>query len=313
MSRRALVTGAGGFVGTRLARYLESQGWSVVRSGFPAGEGMLPCDFQDDTAVSALIENAGSLTHVFHLAAIAFVPDAERDPVRAMDVNLNGTIRLCSALRALPAPPRLVFIGSSEIYGPPLDLPMTEAHRVSPANTYAISKAAADQYCAHLSRIRALDIVRMRPFNHAGPGQADSYVLSSFARQIAEIEAGLRPPMLETGNLEAARDFLHVDDVLRAYEAAALHAPPGEVFNVCSGQRQRIQSALDQLLALSKVAIEVRHDPARMRPSDVPDVYGSAAKLTAMTGWHPEISFGALLSGLLDYWRGAVAAQSESA
>ncbi len=307
MSRRALVTGAGGFVGTRLARHLEAQGWEVVRSGHPAVTDMIPCDFQDDKAVRALVANAGPLTHVFHLAAIAFVPDAERDPVRAMDVNLNGTIRLCTALRDVAAPPRLIFIGSSEIYGPPQALPMTEAHPINPANAYAISKAAADHYCAYLSRIRALDIVRMRPFNHAGPGQADSYVLSSFARQIAEIEAGLRPPVLETGNLEAARDFLHVDDVLRAYESAALHAPGGEAFNVSSGQAQRIQSALDQLLAMSSATIEVRHDPARMRPSDVPEVYGSSAKLTDMTGWRPEIAFETLLRDLLDYWRSSIA------
>jgi GDP-4-dehydro-6-deoxy-D-mannose reductase len=307
MSRRALVTGAGGFVGTRLTRHLESQGWEVVRSGHPAVDGMLPCDFQDDNAVRALIANSGPLTHVFHLAAMAFVPDAERDPVRAMDVNLNGTIRLCSALRDLAAPPRLIFIGSSEIYGPPQALPMTEDHAVNPATAYAISKAAADHYCAYLSRIRALDIVRMRPFNHAGPGQADSYVLSSFARQVAEIEAGFRPPVLETGNLEAARDFLHVDDVLRAYEAAALQAPGREAFNVCSGQAQRIQSALDQFLAMSSATIEVRHDPARMRPSDVPEVCGSSAKLTATTGWRPEIAFDTLLRDLLDYWRSSIA------
>ncbi len=307
MNKRALVTGAGGFVGTRLSACLEAQGWEVVRSGHPAVTGMLPCDFQDDAAVRALIADAGSLTHVFHLAAIAFVPDAERDPARAMDVNLNGTIRLCAALRELSAPPRLIFVGSSEIYGPPQALPMTESHAISPANAYAVSKAAADLYCAYLSRIRALDIVRMRPFNHAGPGQADSYVLSSFARQVAEIEAGLRPPVLETGNLEAARDFLHVDDVLRAYEAAALHAPAGEAFNVCSGRAQRIQSALDQLLAMSSATIEVRHDPARMRPSDVPEAYGSSAKLTEMTGWRPEIAFDALLRDLLNYWRSSIA------
>jgi len=309
MSRRALITGAGGFVGTRLARHLETQGWEVVRSGFPAVDGMLHCDFQDEIAVRALVADAGPLTHVFHLAAIAFVPDAERDPVRAMDVNLNGTIRLCSALRALAAPPRLVFISSAEIYGPPVDLPVTEAHPINPANTYAISKAAADYYCANLSRARALDIVRMRPFNHAGPGQADSYVLSSFARQIAEIEAGLREPILSTGNLEAARDFLHVDDVLRAYEAAALRGAPGDVFNVCSSRPQPIQFALNQLLAMSDATIEVRHDSARMRPSDVPESYGDASRLTAATGWRQEIAFGQLLADLLAYWRAVVAEQ----
>lgn len=303
MTGRALITGAAGFVGIRLAARLRQQGWDVVCSGYPATEGMLPCDISDPASVRQLVQDAGELTHVFHLAAIAFVPEADQDPARAITINLNGTIHLCQALRQSAKPPRLIYIGSADAYGPPQFLPTTEDHPLIPYNTYAISKAAADHYCAALSRAKALDCIRMRPFNHTGPGQPDQYVLSSFARQIAAIEAGQHEPILRVGNLEAARDFSHVDDVLRGYELAALHGVPGEAYNICSGKRLPIQEALDRLLAMSAVSIDVQQDPARLRPSDVPEVRGSHEKLTAATGWRPEIGVDTLLRDLLDYWR----------
>lgn len=309
MTGRALITGAAGFVGRRLATRLRENGWDLVLSGLPAAPGMLPCDMRDGSSVARLVRDAGEVTHVFHLAAIAFVPEAENDPIRTMEVNLNGTIHLCEALRECPSPPRLLFVGSADAYGPPQTVPVTEDHPLNPANAYAISKAAADHYCARLVRANAFECVRLRPFNHTGPGQSEHYVLSSFARQIAAIEAGLHAPVVHVGNLEAARDFLHVDDVLRAYELAALHAPPGEAYNICSGRSVRIQEALDRLLAMSAAPIEVRQDLARMRPSDVPEVRGSHDKLTEATGWRPEIEFDTLLRDLLDFWRAELGVQ----
>lgn len=311
MTGRAFITGAGGFVGQRLVQFLRREGWDVVPSGYPANPDLIPCDVTHPASIRAALDAAGDITHVFHLGAIAFVPQADSDPTRAMDVNLNGTIRLCEALRALKAPPRLIFVGSSEVYGPPMSLPMTEEHPLNPANVYSISKAAADHYCASLSRIRALDIVRMRPFNHAGPGQSEQYVLSSFARQIAAIEAGQSEPVVRVGNLEAARDFLHVDDVIRAYLAVSQHAAPGSVYNVCSGQSYRIQEALDKLLALSSTAIAIEQDATRMRPSDVPEVRGAHDKLTADTGWKPSIDFDTVLDDLLTYWRDALSREAQ--
>ncbi len=313
MIGKALITGAGGFVGKRLTAHLLSEGWEVVCSGFPSGDGMLPCDVTDPASIEALLAQAQGITHVFHLGAIAFVPDANQNPTRAMDVNLNGTINLCQALQKLSPSPRLIFIGSAEAYGIPVFLPMTEEHPLNPNNVYSISKAAADHYCACLSRTGALDIVRMRPFNHSGPGQSDQFVLSSFARQIAEIEAGQADAVVRVGNLDAARDFLHVDDVLRAYAAVALQAPAGEVYNVCANRGYKIQEALDRLLSLSSVAIRVEQDPARLRPSDVPEVRGSHDKLTAATGWQPEIEFNDLLASLLAYWRDTVSGGTENA
>lgn len=310
MSKRAFITGAGGFVGRRLTRHLQTTGWEVVGGAYPEAPGMTTCDVTKPASIVEALHSAGPLTHVFHLGAIAFVPDAAQDPTRAMDVNLNGTIRLCDALRALEQPPRLLYIGSAESYGPPVHLPTTEEHPLNPNNVYSISKTAADHYCAHLSHLGELDIVRMRPFNHSGPGQTDHYVLSSFARQIAAIEAGQADAVVRVGNLEAARDFLHVDDVLRAYEAAALLGAPGAVYNVCSGQSYTIQEALDRLLALSVVSIQVEQDPARLRPSDVPEVRGSHDALTAATHWKPAIDFDTLLQELLQYWRDTLAQET---
>lgn len=309
MKNRALITGASGFVGTLFCQYLEQREWEVVRGGDLHGENTIHCDMSDAAQVRAMLETAGPLSHVFHLAAMTFVPDANASPAKAMQVNLIGTIHLVEAMRACVPGARLVFIGSAEAYGPPQFLPMEETHPLAPQNPYAISKAAADQYCGFLAKSRQLDVVRMRPFNHSGPGQGDQFVLSSFARQVAEIEAGHSEPVIRVGDLTAARDFSHVQDVLRAYELAALKGRSGEAYNVCSGQARPIQAALDRLLAISSVRVDIVQDPARMRPVDVPRVEGSYQKLEADTGWRPQISFETLLQDLLISWRAAVAKQ----
>jgi len=305
MSRRALITGAAGFVGPILRTVLKERGWLCV--GVDASDGAdHRVDITDAEQVDRLFASAGDLTHVFHLAAITFVPQSRQDPTGTIRVNVEGTIRLAHATAQHHPGARFVFIGTSEIYGAPQQLPVDEEHPVAPNNPYAISKLAADQYCAYLGRTTGLDVVRMRPFNHSGPGQSDRFVLSSFARQIAEIEAGVTPPVLKTGNLEAARDFSHVRDVVRAYALAAEQGEPGAVYNVCSGNAYTIQDALDALLAMSDANIEVRQDPDRMRPSDVPEVRGSYAKLEAATGWTPAVAFDELLHDLLTYWRARV-------
>lgn len=304
--RRALVTGATGFVGRRLTAYLADRGWDVVGCGIPPEPGVLACDVRDEAQLDEVLEAAGKVSHVFHLAAIAFVPQATREPDLAFSVNLQGTIRLIQKMLARIPRARLLFVSSSEVYGPPQQLPMDEAHPLNPGNPYAISKMAADLYCSFSARAHGLDVVCARPFNHSGAGQTGDYVLPNFARQIATIEAGQKPSVIDVGNLEAARDFSHVTDVLRAYEALALKGHSGEAYNICSGSAVTIHEALNLLLSMAKCPIEVRQDPARMRPSDVPVAYGSSEKLRAHTGWTPETSLKDLLQELLDYWRGQV-------
>ncbi|HPO12619.1 MAG TPA: GDP-mannose 4,6-dehydratase [Candidatus Hydrogenedentes bacterium] len=303
MTRRALITGGAGFAGRVLHDYLTRQGWETVRCDCMASPGVLSCDITDANQVDAVFQQAGGITHVFHLAAIAFVPTANRDPAAAMNVNLIGAIRIAEAMRQHAPAARLLSIASAEVYGRPISLPITETHPLNPVNPYAISKAAADFYCAYLHEGHKVDVVRVRPFNHAGPGQSDQFVLSSFARQIAEIEAGQRTPVVKVGNLRAARDFLHVNDVVRAYELIALRGHSGEAYNICSGAARTIQDALNLLIQMSPKSIVVEEDPERFRPVDVPEVTGSHAKLTEHTGWTPQIPFEEILSDILNAWR----------
>lgn len=307
--RRALITGAGGFVGRWLAAGLHETGWETVGADRTAPEGPgrgAACDLADREQVRRMVAEAGPLTHVFHLAAVTFVPDAARNPAQTFEVNLLGTVHLVAALLEHCPEARLVFIGSSEVYGIPVSLPVTEEHPVNPANPYAISKAAADAYCAWAHRACGLDVVRVRPFNHSGPGQAPAFVLPDFAAQIARIERSGAPGVIRVGNLDRARDFLHVRDVVRAYERLALEGVSGAAYNVCSGRAVPVRAALDRLLGLSSAAIRVEPDPDRMRPVDIPEMRGSHARLTRDTGWVPTIDLDTLLGELLEYWRGVV-------
>mgnify|MGYP000943483989 CR=1 FL=1 len=302
---RALITGAAGFVGKFLAKRLNASGWTVACSDLHAPScepGWCACDMADREQVDAMVSWAGPISHVFHLAAVTFVPEAGRDPAKALEVNLLGTVYLTTALTRYAPAARVVMISTAEVYGHPQFLPITESHPLQPTNPYAISKAAADQYCEYLKHTGA-DVVRARPFNHTGPGQSDLFVLSSFARQIAQIEAGKRPPILQVGNIDSARDFTHVEDVVRAYERLALNGVSGDAYNVCSGKPTTISDALDGLLALSRVEIHVETDPQRMRPVDVAASFGSYEKIERETGWRPELPFDKLLADLLNFWR----------
>jgi len=307
MTRRALITGAQGFVGQHLMSHLADRGWEVLGTDRDVSTSSTPfaqtCDISDPTQIDSLLQWAAPLTHVFHLAAITFVPEADHDPSGTFAVNLQGTVHLASALRRHAPAARFLYVGSSEVYGHPQFLPMTEDHPFNPTNPYAISKAAADQYCAYLHHAGLLDVVRMRPFNHSGAGQSDRFVLSSFARQIANIETSGLSGVLHVGNLEAQRDFSHVTDVVRAYEKAALDGKSGEAYNVCSGKSVSIRDALDKLLLLSDANITVQPDPERLRPVDVPEVRGNCDRLSVATGWKPEKTLDDILADLMAYWR----------
>ena len=309
MSNRVLVTGSDGFVGRHLCGHLEAQGYEVFGCDRVSAEDAprrRTCDITDAKSIEEAVRWAGPLDFVVHLAAITFVPDATNSPSQVVDVNFLGTIRLTEVLREQAPEARLVFIGSSEVYGPPKETPITEAHALAPANPYAISKAGADEYCRFLSESGGIDIVRMRPFNHSGPGQSDRFVLSSFARQVAEIEKGKRDAVIEVGNLEAARDFMHVNDVVRAYEIALRKGQAGEAYNICSGRSHRIGDALEALVAMSDAEIRIEVDPERFRPADLAEMRGSHDKFTRDTGWKPEETFEGLLADLLAYWRETV-------
>jgi GDP-4-dehydro-6-deoxy-D-mannose reductase len=306
MSERVLVTGATGFVGTRVCAHLDAQGYDVCSCDLaphPDVENYQACDITDEASIKNTLSWAGALDHVIHLAAMTFVPEAAANPEKVIDVNVKGTISLVRMLEEHTPDTRLLFVSSSEVYGAPQFTPITEDHPILPKNPYAISKAAADFYCAYHSESGSLPIVRMRPFNHSGPGQSDRFVLSSFAKQVADIEKGEREPVLLVGNLDAARDFMHVDDVIRAYEMALHSGEPGEAYNICSGNSYVIGDALKTLTDQASVEIQVEVDPDLLRPVEVSEIRGSHDKLTDATGWKPDIPFEQLLSDLLEHYR----------
>jgi GDP-4-dehydro-6-deoxy-D-mannose reductase len=278
---RALVTGAGGFVGPYLVDALRQRANAEV------------CEVE----LGGLPELRAALdvfrpTVIFHLAAQTFVPDALRAPINTYEVNVMGTARLAEAVRTYAGEPRprIVFASSAEVYGArdSSEYPLREALDLRPRNPYGASKAAAEAILMGEARSFETDVVIARGFNHIGPGQKEHFVVASLAAQLARIAAG-GPPQLLVGNLDTARDFLDVRDVVAAYVELARHGERGDVYNVCSGSAVTIRDVLRELIAIARVAVEVREDPARVRSSDVPISVGSAEKLRARTGWAPQI------------------------
>jgi GDP-4-dehydro-6-deoxy-D-mannose reductase len=294
---RVLVTGATGFVGRHLIRVLAQAGDEPIAAG---GPGDLACDLtldlRDAASVAAAVRTARPEA-VVHLAGMAFVPAATRDPLLAYDVNGLGTVRVLEAVRALGTPIRVLVISSAEVYGlqRPERMPLDETTPLRPANPYAASKVAAEAAAQAWVASYGLDVMIARPFNHIGPGQAVDFVVPSFASRLAAIAAGA-PSVLEVGNLEAERDFLDVRDVVEAYRALLVHGRAGEMYNISGGSAVAIREVLRQLITLARVPVEVRNDPARMRPSDLPRLIGDASRLRAATGWAPRISLATSLA-----------------
>lgn len=300
---RALVTGATGFVGTHLAAALRDDGHEVFVAGGPSDAQAFPLDINDIATIRAALDLARPEV-VFHLAAQTFVPDSLAAPMSTYVPNIRGTALVAQAVReraqgSSNAAPRLILASSAEVYGaqPAERFPLDESAPLLPANPYAASKAAAELLLLAEHRAFGLDVVVARTFNTIGPGQSERFVVANFALQLARIAAGA-PPQLAVGNLDARRDFLDVRDVVRAFVALAESGRSGEIYNVCSGTARPIRDVLRELIIIAHVPVEVRDDPQRMRPSDVPLFVGSAAKLRAATGWEPRIAFRASIKDI---------------
>jgi GDP-4-dehydro-6-deoxy-D-mannose reductase len=300
---RALVTGARGFVGRYLLEALRQAGAQALGCCGPGDtdDGYLTIDLAEVQTLRNALETYRP-TVVFHLAAQTFVPDALRTPLETYETNVMGTARLAQAVReyATESRPRILFPSSAEVYGPrePQAYPLRETLGLRPANPYGASKAAAEAILLGESRSFGTDVVIARAFNHIGPGQSERFVVASLASQLRRIAAG-GPPLLYVGNLQSARDFLDVRDVVQAYIALARDGEPGEVYNVCSGKAVTIRDILRELIAVARVAVEVREDPARMRAAEIPLSVGDPEKLRARTGWTPQIP---LLRSLRDVY-----------
>ena len=295
---RALVTGAAGFVGRQLVPRLAAAGWQV--DAFD-----LDLDVRAPAAVAACVARCAP-DAVVHLAGQSSVGASLAQPEETARVNYLGAHALLEALRRHAPRARLLLIGSGEQYGPaePAAPPFAESAPLRPRSPYARSKACADLLAARYAA-QGLDVVRVRAFNHTGPGQGDAFVCASFARQAAEIAAGTREPVLRVGSLDSQRDFLDVDDVIAAYLALLERRAPAGAYNVASGVARRIGDVLQQLLDLAGIAPRIEIDPARLRPAD--SAVGDAGRLRAATGWSPRVPFELTLSRVLEDWKRRVA------
>lgn len=293
---RVFVTGAGGFVGRRLRPRLEGLGHRVIGADREV-------DVTDPRVLGPALADAAP-DAVIHLAALSSVARSWREPALCYRLNFLGTRSLLECVAARCTDARVLLVGSADQYAPASGAPggaapFDETTPLRPRSPYARTKAAAEML-GEAAAADGLDVVRVRAFNHTGAGQADAFVVSSFARQVAAIRAGRQEPILRVGNLDSVRDFLHVDDVIDAYVALLDRKVPADVYNVAGGVATPIQTVLDRLIALAGIDPRVEIDPERFRPTDW--LVGDAARLREVTGWQPRVPFDAILRELYDDW-----------
>jgi GDP-4-dehydro-6-deoxy-D-mannose reductase len=316
MTTRVLITGVTGPVGSFLADYLltlpdvEVHAFKRWRSDprpiqqlfghvtFHEG------DIEDPFAVGAAVR-AAAPDRVYHLAAQSY-PSASWDaPITTLRTNVEGTVNLLEAVRAHVPLARVHIAGSSAEYGwvTPDEVPIPEARSLRPASPYGVSKVTQELLGLQYHDSYGLHVVVTRSFNHVGPRQGDRCSIQTFCQQMAQIEAGRQQPVLLVGNLEARRDFTHVADVARALWLLLDRGAPGVVYNLCSGRATKIGDIVELVRARGRVPVEVRVDPARLRPSDELILMGDNTRLRDATGWAPQIGMEQIVDELLAYWR----------
>jgi GDP-4-dehydro-6-deoxy-D-mannose reductase len=306
---KTLVIGAAGFVGKHLVALLKTLNWQIFATRLPGetvdnGVPSYDLDILDPDAIGSLLEKINP-DCIFHLAAQSSVALSWKKPALTVDVNIKGTVHLLEAVRNLKNLPRVLLIGSSEEYGYvlPEELPVREETLLRPGNVYALTKAAQGLVGQIYSRAYGLEVVAVRAFNHIGPGQLDTFAVSGFCKQVAEIETGLHPPVIQVGNLSAKRDFTDVRDIVKAYSLLIEKGKSGEIYNIGSGKAISIREVLAMILSLSATEISIEQDDSRLRPSDTPVIEADISRLTELTGWKPKISLRDTLSDMLDGWR----------
>ena len=309
---KALIVGAAGFVGSYLIQHLTTTyDWEIHATKLP-NENLSVSDIHvHDLDILNMDEIRKLFTelkpdYIFHLAAQSSVALSWNNPQITVDINIKGTLNILDTIRSLDGySPRILLIGSGEEYGYilPDETPVNEQVTPRPGNIYAATKACQNMLGTLYYRAYGMQLIMVRAFNHIGPNQSPIFVASDFCKQVAEIEAGKKKPILHVGNLSAKRDFTDVRDVVHAYSLLIQKGIPGETYNIGSGHAVSIQELLNTILSLSNSEISVSTDPARLRPSDIPIIEADLSKLQETIDWHPENSLTQTLLETLNYWR----------
>lgn len=317
--RKVLITGIAGFAGSHLAERLSGrcEVWGLYidanHSNLDGVKGLnlVECDMTDYARLSSVVEKLKPHS-VYHLAGQSLPSLSFKHPGETLRTNIFSTLNLFEAIAAFSPQTIVLNIGSADEYGEveEAQLPVNEKTELRPLNPYAVSKVTQDLLAFQYSRSKGVKAVRARPFNHIGPRQAPTFVASEFAKRIAEIESGTTGDnVLTVGNLEVAKDFLDVRDVVAAYELLVEKGSPGEVYNICSGRAYRIGEIAERLISFSARKIEIREDPSKRRPTDTLAIYGDNSKLRSL-GWAPMRGLEETLKDLLDYWRARAGSRS---
>ena len=313
--KKALITGINGFIGSHLADYLLKLGYAVFGTirktskterieHIKAKINLIETDLTDAKGIYNIL-NDTKPDEIYHLASYSNVKRSWENPQEVILSNILGTVNLFEAVRKLNINPCIQVAGSSEEYGLSLKdtSSVTETSPLKPLSPYAVSKVAQDMISFQYSRSHGLKTIVTRGFNHTGPKSDETYVASSFAKQIASIEKSLQKPIMTVGNLEVQRDFSDVRDVVRAYHLLLQKGNWGESYNICSGKVFSIKHVLNTMLSFSDVNIKIITDKKKLRANDILVMKGSYSKFHKQTGWKPEIPFKKTLKDLLDYWR----------
>jgi GDP-4-dehydro-6-deoxy-D-mannose reductase len=311
MKKTALVTGAEGFIGSHMVKFLHARGWNVIGSYLENGSALSPkmpnlrfaqCDLRNGQRVTQVLAQYQP-THIFHFGAQSLPTVSWANPVETFDSNIMGSLYLFEAVRHMKRPAVIVSACSSAEYGhvPASAIPVTEEQPLRPLHPYGISKVCLDLLAREYFLDYKIPAVNLRLFNTTGPGKT-SDAPSDFVRQLIRIKKGLQPPVIEVGNLKPRRAFLDVNDTVRGFYLAALKGKHGEAYNLCAATTHEIGELLRAAIRLSGVKAEVRLVPRLMRPSDERIIFGSTQKIRKDTGWKPLMSLEQTLKSMLEYW-----------
>lgn len=310
---KAMIIGAAGFVGPYLINEVKKDmmNCDIIATKLPNENfesniaKVIDLNILDFKQVSEAVSKEKP-DYIFHLAAQSSVALSWKKPQLTVDINIKGVINLLEAIRNLDNyNPRILIVGSSEEYGrqPAEAMPLSESVTVNPKNVYAISKLSQNMISKLYVDAYGMNIVLTRSFNHMGPGQLSQFVVSDFCKQVAEIEKGLKEPIMKVGNLSAKRDFTDVRDIVNAYVKLIQTGRSGETYNVGSGHSYAISDILDKIISLSSSNIKVETDKLKFRPIDVPLIVADIDKLKKDTGWNVRININKTLQDTLEYWR----------